>query len=233
MVEEMEMIDHLIAEIHAGKYKASDKLPSENELADQYKVPRMTARKVYNRLQELGYVYSRQGMGSYVKDRLQQIPLVLTGNTSFSKKMIELGYNYESRNIYCEEVEDRSMFTQTLGVDEKDSVFKIGRLRLVDHKPIALHTSFVAESVFPDIRMEGSRITSMYDFYQERGFTERTYEKTILSVMVPTKYERELLECTGLVPLLVLESGCRDLVSGKMLECTRTLYRSDCFTYVL
>ncbi|QRG69068.1 GntR family transcriptional regulator [Brevibacillus choshinensis] len=233
MIEEMEMIDHLIADIHAGKYKANDKLPSENELADLYKVPRMTARKAYNRLQELGYVFSRQGMGSYVKGRLQQIPLVLTGNSSFSKKMIELGYNYESRNIYCEEVEDRAMFTQKLDIDEDDRVFKIGRLRLVDQQPIALHTSFVAESVFPDIRTEGGRITSMYDFYQAKGYKELKYEKTVLSVMVPTKYERELLECTGLIPLLVLESGCRDLASGELLECTRTLYRSDCFTYVL
>lgn len=116
MVEDMEMIDHLIADIHAGKYKTNDKLPSENELADQYKVPRITARKVYNRLQELGYVFSKQGMGSYVKDRLQQIPLVLTRNASFSKKMIELGYNYESRNIFCEEVAHSTKFAQSLGV---------------------------------------------------------------------------------------------------------------------
>jgi len=233
MVEEMVMIDHLIADMHAGKYRPNDKLPSENELADHYRVPRMTARKVYNRLQELGYVYSRQGMGSYVKDRLQQIPLVLSGNVSFSKKMKELGYDYQSRNIFCEQVEFDPKIADALGVDEHVRMFKIGRLRFVDQQPIALHTSYVAEAVFADIEREGRHITSMHDFYRSKGYADLQSAKSVLSVTVPAKYERELLECAGLIPLLVLESRCRDRSSGKVLEFTRTLYRSDCFTYVL
>ncbi|WP_289142862.1 GntR family transcriptional regulator [uncultured Brevibacillus sp.] len=233
MIAEMEIIDQFIAEINAGKYKPNDKLPSENDLADLYKVPRMKVRRAYTRLQELGYVFSKQGMGSYVKDRRQQIPLVLSGNESFSRKMLDMGYDYQSKNIFCEEIEYCQKIFQALGVDESDRVFKIGRLRVVDQRAIALHTSYVAQSVFNDIEQAGNTITSMFDYYHGKGYSEFESGQTILSVIVPTRYERELLECSGLIPLLVLESGCKDKKTGTVLEYTEIRYRSDSFTYLI
>ena len=89
----MEIVDKLVSLIASGKYNAYDKLPSENEIADQYKIPRNTARKAYERLEELGYIYKEQGKGSYVKDRYKQIELVLSGDVSFSQKMLDKGYD--------------------------------------------------------------------------------------------------------------------------------------------
>ncbi len=233
MTEELAMVDKLIEEIHTGTYKPNDKLPSENVLADMYKVPRITARKAYNRLQELGYIFSRQGMGSYVKDRRQQIPLVLSGNVSFSQKMIEQGYDYKSKNICCEPIDYCEKIFQALDAAAHERVFKIGRLRIVDRQAIALHISYVPESVFADIATEGSEITSMWAYYQTKGYHEIHSKQSILSVNVPTRYERELLDCTGMIPLLSVESVCTDKDSGTVLEYTKILYRSDCFTYVI
>ncbi|EKN65916.1 GntR family transcriptional regulator [Neobacillus bataviensis LMG 21833] len=231
MVDEMLIVDEMIADIQSGKYEQEEKLPSENELADQYLVPRITIRKAYERLQELGYIYSKQGKGSFVKDRKKQIPLMLSGNVSFSKKMSEMGYPFETRAIFCEKTDYNKGIFQFLGVDKMDKVFKIGRLRLVDQTPVALHISFVAQSVFQDIEAEGRDITSMFDYYHKRGFSEFTSASSTLSVKFPSKFEREVLGCSSLVPLLVLESGCLDQVTGTVLECTKIIYRSDRFTY--
>ncbi|NRF94608.1 GntR family transcriptional regulator [Paenibacillus frigoriresistens] len=233
MSEEMNIMDHLIADIQAGKYDPDDKLPSENELADLFRVPRMTARKAYERLQELGYIYSKQGKGSFVKDRHQRIPLVLSGNESFSKKMIELGYNYQAKNIFCEPIEYNNKIYQALGVDEQDRVFKVGILRIIDGEPIALHASYVAETMFSDIEKAGREITSMFEFYKGRGLTEFHSTQTLLSVMYPSKYERELLSCSSLIPLLVLESERVEQTTGRTLEYSKIWYRGDFFTYVL
>ncbi|CAM4233495.1 GntR family transcriptional regulator [Paenibacillus alkaliterrae] len=231
--EVQDIVDKFIFDIRAGIYEPDDKLPSENELADLFKVPRMTARKAYATLQELGYIYSKQGKGSYVKNRRQQIPLVLSGNMSFSKKMTEFGYNYQSRNIFCEKVPYNKKIYQELEVGEETWVYRIGRLRLIEQRPIALHTSYVAVSSFGDIAEAGRHITSMFDYYNSKGYTELESKTTELSVAFPSKNERELLECSSLVPLLMLESGCVDKRTGKILEHTKTLYRSDYFTYVI
>ncbi|WP_416827536.1 GntR family transcriptional regulator [Ectobacillus polymachus] len=232
MPEEMEIMDHLLADIQSGIYDPGDKLPSENELADLFRVPRMTVRKAFERLQELGYIYSKQGKGRFVKDRHQRIPLMMSGNKSFSNKMIELGYNYQSKNILCKAIEYNHKIYQALGAHEQERVFKIVRLRIIDHVPIAMHISYVAESMFPEIERIGKDITSMYEFYISKGYDPVSESQMLLSVTFPSKFEREILACSGFIPLLVMEAACKDQTTQKKIDYSKILYRSDYFTYV-
>jgi GntR family transcriptional regulator len=120
-----------------------------------------------------------------------------------------------------------------LEIEENDRVFKIGRLRFIDDQPIALHVSYVAKSVFADIDVVGMNITSIFEYFNSKGYGEFSSKPSILSVSFPTKIQRKLLNCTYLVPLLVLQSGCVDQKTGKVLEYGNILYRSDCFSYVI
>lgn len=233
MSNEMEIVNKLVPQIVSGKYKAHAKLPSENEMADQYRVPRITARKAYERLEELGYIYKKQGKGSYVKDRSKQVELVLSGNVSFSQKMLENGYNYHSKTIFCREINYYKKIYDYLETDEGDRIFKVGRLRYIDQQPIALHISYVAKSVFRDIDTLGMDITSMFKYYNSKGYTELSSKPSILSVSFPTEAQMEVLNCRYLIPLLVLESGCTDKKTGTVLEYLKIFYRSDCFSYVI
>ncbi|MFZ3131814.1 MAG: GntR family transcriptional regulator [Desulfosporosinus sp.] len=233
MTNEIEIVDALLSLIVSGKYIAQDKLPSEYEIADQYKVPRIKARKAYERLEELGYIYKKQGKGSYVKDRYQQIELALSGDVSFSQKMIEKGYDFQSETIFCREIKYNKKIWDYLETDEGDRVFKVGRLRYIAQQPIALHISYVAKSVFKDIDIEGLRISSMFNYYKSKGYSDFCSKPGILSVSFPTKTQRKLLNCSYLIPLLLLESGCMDKNTGTVLEYINILYRSDCFSYVI
>ncbi|MCM3714402.1 GntR family transcriptional regulator [Alkalihalobacillus oceani] len=233
MSEKAMLVDRLIAEIQAGNYKPNDKLPSENELADDCNVPRIVVRKAYERLQELGYIFSVQGKGSYVQNKKLQIPLILTGDTSFSEKMRELNYDFETKNLACEKIPYDSFIYHVLRVKKEETVYKISRLRVVEGYPIAVHTSFLSQSTFTNIEREGTEITSTFHYYRQHGYTEFEPMKSQLSVIFPTKKERELLKCPSLVPLLLLESGCTDRKSGTVLEYSKIMYRSDCFTYLI
>lgn len=231
--ESSNIIDKLISDIESGVYGPHDRLPSENEAAGWFRVPRNTVRLAYSRLQELGYIYSMQGKGSFVRDRCQQIPLMLSADRSFSKKMTELGYNYRSETILCEKIAYHPQIYSELGAAPEEAVYRIGRLRFIDDRPIAMHTSCVRQSVFPRIREEGPLITSMFEYYQSKGFRTDASAPSTLTVMFPSKQEREWLECSSLIPILVLESSCREKESGLVLETTRILYKSDSFTYVI
>lgn len=228
---EMLIVDKLVFQIISGKYNAHDKLPSENVIADQYKVPRITARKAYERLEELGYIYKKQGKGSYVRDRHKQIELVLSGDVSFSRKMIEKGYDFQSNNIFCREIQYNKKIYDFLEAEQSDRIFKVGRLRFIEQQPIAIHISYVAKSVFNDIDTVGRHITSMFKYYSDKGYHDFCSKPSVLSISFPTKSQRQLLNCTYLIPILVLESGCIDRRSHKVLEYTRILYRSDRFSF--
>ena len=56
----------LETEIRAGRIQASEKLPTEAALAQQFQVSRTVVREAISRLKSLGLVDSRQGSGVYV-----------------------------------------------------------------------------------------------------------------------------------------------------------------------
>ncbi|KPU46292.1 mannosyl-D-glycerate transport/metabolism system repressor MngR [Oxobacter pfennigii] len=227
------IVDDFMAQITEGRYKAHDKFPSENEMVDIYKVPRIIIRKAYARLEEMGYMYSIQGKGRYFKEKQEQIDLILSGKESFSKKMKDKGFELISKNMFCEKISYDQRIYDELKAHKKDKVYKIGRLRIVDKRPIALHISYVAKSLFSDIHMEGKDIISMFDYYKQKGYEKFDSTKSILSVSFPTTEEKNMLECANLVPILVLETNCIDSSTQKILEYTNILYRSDSFKYIV
>jgi GntR family transcriptional regulator len=232
-MDEMEIVDHIISQIQKDHLAPLDKLPSENELADRYNVPRIKVRKAYERLQEMGYIISKQGKGSYVKERQGQIELVLSGDVSFSQKMKEQGIPLETTNIYCKKINFNKKIYQLLGVDDTEGVYKIARLRIVSGTPTAVHISYVAESVFPTIEQDGKNITSMFAYYHQQGYEEFYSKASVLTIAFPTKHERKVLNCANLIPLLVVVSACLDRKTDKVLECTKIIYRTDCFKYIV
>lgn len=57
----------LMEAIMSGKYEPGSRLPSENELKEEYGVSRNTIRLAINRLNTLGILETRRGDGTYVR----------------------------------------------------------------------------------------------------------------------------------------------------------------------
>ncbi|MGG7178196.1 GntR family transcriptional regulator [Clostridium paraputrificum] len=224
------IMDNLILNINEGRYLPDEKLPSDNELSDKYGVPRIKIRHVYERLEAMGYIYSLQGRGRFLKNRNENIELILSGKESFSKKIIEQGYELESKNIFCERVPYNEKIYGELRAEKKDEIYRVGRLRIVGGEAIAIHISYVLKSVFPNIYEDGKKITSMFEYYNKNGFSNYSTEKSFLSIAYPTSKERGYLECGELVPVLKLETNCRG-GDGSILEYTEIMYRGDRFRY--
>ncbi|UJL48330.1 GntR family transcriptional regulator [Virgibacillus sp. NKC19-16] len=229
--KETQIIDDMMQEIQVKNIEPEDKLPSENELAEMYHVPRMTVRNALIKLEEQGVIYSKQGKGRYLKEKSQKVQLHLTGKTSFTDKMNEAGHSLITRNVSCEKIKYDEKIYHILHADESDAVYKIARLRIINDEPIAIHNSYVCEANFPEIAEDGRKIESMFAYYRGLGYTDFSSSKTLLSVTFPTFNEQQLLSSNRLVPLLVIESDCMDTKSGNVLEHTKIVYRSDKFKY--
>nr|WP_087973836.1 GntR family transcriptional regulator [Oceanobacillus rekensis] len=225
------IVDDILRCIATGELKPGAKLPSENELAMHYHVPRITVRNAFTKLEERGYIYSNQGKGRYLKEGSMQIQLHLTDKISFTEKMKKLGYDVETRNIYCEKIKFDPDIYQILHANEENSIYKVGRLRYINGEPIAIHYSFVSESKFPMIKEDGPTIESMFAYYRKLGHKDFSSSKTLLSINFPTSDEQQMLGCKSMVPLIVVESNCMDGHSKELLEHTKVLYRSDRFKY--
>src|SRR5699024_1906706 len=229
--KEARIIDELMHQIVSNRLEPGTRLPSENKLANKYSVPRMTVRSAFAKLEQRGYIYSKQGKGRFLKEKSRQIELHLTGKNSFTEKMKNLGHDLKTRNIYCEQIDYDAKIYHILQAEKDGNVHKIGRVRYINGEPMALHSSFVSEEMFPMIKKDGHAIESMFSYYHKLGYTEFTSSKSMLSVAHPTLDEQSLLACNSLVPLLIVETDCIDVTSKRILEYTKIIYRSDKFKY--
>jgi GntR family transcriptional regulator len=62
----MRVLDALAEEIRAGRIGPGERVPSEAELCERFKVARETARRAVKELRERGLVYTEWGKGSFV-----------------------------------------------------------------------------------------------------------------------------------------------------------------------
>ncbi len=224
--------DLLIEEFTKKNYKKDEKMPSENEMAIRFSVPRTEIRRAYERLKELGYIYSVRGCGSFYAGKTERIRLVLTDTSSFSEKMKKLNVDYRTVNLGAVKLE-KDIRTPGLPDDTSEGpIYQITRLRLVDESPVAIHISFVAQKNFPDIDVDGSSITSIFDYIRNCGYTDFCNENSEITVSSLNAEEREILNVQGFAPCLVLTTKCIDRTTGKVLETARTIYRSDKFIFV-
>lgn len=61
------IIDDILNDIQLGNLRNGDQLPTEHELADKFKVSRITSKRALNDLEMLGYVKRIQGKGSFIQ----------------------------------------------------------------------------------------------------------------------------------------------------------------------
>ncbi|MBO7387717.1 MAG: FadR family transcriptional regulator [Lachnospiraceae bacterium] len=97
-----------------GTWRAGDKLPSENELADTFGVSRMTIRQSMQKLKALGLIETRTGSGSYVREFNPEDSL---------NELIPLMYISEPSQIHVfqfrEMIDSESVRLATAVVDDK------------------------------------------------------------------------------------------------------------------
>jgi len=63
----------ILEEIKTGKLKRGDRVPSEKELADQFKVSRITSKKALETLVQAGLIERARGRGSFVSGQLPDL----------------------------------------------------------------------------------------------------------------------------------------------------------------
>ena len=76
--------------ILSKQYMPGDKLPTENELSDQYNVSKITIRKAIQNLSDEGYVNKVQGKGTFINFKKDK--LYLNKTSGFKESLSSLGH---------------------------------------------------------------------------------------------------------------------------------------------
>ena len=69
------VFDHIQRAIKSGAYAVDERLPTEHSLAAEFQVSRPVVRDALQRLRDQGFIYSRRGAGSFVREKGLREPL--------------------------------------------------------------------------------------------------------------------------------------------------------------
>jgi len=215
--------------IQEGSVTAGGQLPSERQLAANYGVSRVTARKALDKLQQEGLVHAHQGRGSFVaRDALEN--LEYTRLDGFSQVMLKQGMVLHNRILSRGIVPATDQVAGHLGVDRNERVIKIRRLRLVDTTPIAVHTSYLRYPLCRPVLDIDLERHSLYRVLQERLNIQLSHVNRIARAIQGNRRDLAML---NLVPPAAVTQVVRQVFDrqGHVVEFFEAIQREDIPTY--
>ena len=141
--------EQIKAQIQAGELKPGHKLASEDQLAAQFGVSRMTIRKSLDDLIALGLIYRRHGVGTFVSQSTVQRDH--TKLTDFFESSRLNGRIPEAQLLTKEIVTANQKMADALGLVVGEPLIRLATLRLVDHTPITYHDAYLPANRFPEL----------------------------------------------------------------------------------
>ncbi|MDX1341049.1 MAG: UTRA domain-containing protein [Reinekea sp.] len=144
---------HIIAKVEKGQWQPGDAVPSENALAEQFSVSRMTARRALTELTDAGVLQRTQGAGTFVAEQLPTGSLLEIRN--IADEIMERGHRHLAEVLELTELPASSLIAAQLGI-APDSVVFFSRLRHFEEDTrnqrhaIQVEERFVLPAVAPD-----------------------------------------------------------------------------------
>ncbi len=218
---------HLSAAIAAGEIAAETRLPPERDLALLSDVSRVTVRKAVAQLVDDGLLEQRRGAGTFVRAPKPKLEHSLSALLSFTEYMRQRGKTSTSRVLR------RGLFLPSpdeqiaLGLAAADRVARIDRLRFADDAALALEWSSIPADVLPD---PDAVETSLYDVLRALGTAPVRAVQRITAVNLTGADARLLALPDGAAVLRIDRTAY--LPSGRPIEFTRGLYRSDIYDFI-
>ncbi len=218
---------NILGQIQSGSLKPGQQLPTEIELAQQYQVSRITAKRALDELVRQGRAFRQQGRGTFVaQTRIHDI----SGFGSFTEDMKARGLVPGAKVLMFKEIEPDTDISTRLQLESGEHVYMLKRLRLANDQPVAVETAYLPCRLCPGLIKEDLNNTSLYAILGEKYQLVPTWADAEFEARTANKEEAFLLELPAGKPVL---SARRVTFSANydVIEAVSSVYRGDRFTF--
>ncbi len=162
---------------------AGEKLKSEPELAATLGVSRATLREAMRSFESQGLIRRRQGVGTFVLDKKQNIETGLEILESIETQATRLGMDVKMGYLGINKTHAGQDLAQKLGISPKAMVVKISRVIWVSDHPVAFLIDILPENILSDDDLEQGFTGSVLDLIIKRGTFQLSHSKTYISAV--------------------------------------------------
>lgn len=214
----------LVGKIESGELKPGDKLPSENELVDQYDISRNTAQKAIRALVNWGLAQRVQGKGTFVCNK--SVTLSITASLSLTSEIIGLNKVPHSHILQAKIIEASMDIANKLNIPKDSEIYIIQRIRSVDDLPLMIQTSYIPVTYLPDLLDKNLEDKSLFATIMDEYGIKIDRASEIMRAVSVTKFEGEMLGIPEFSPAFLLQRQTF-LNDGRVLEYAKTIVRGD------
>ena len=135
--------------IKNGKYRETEKLPTEDKLMQQYGVSRYCVRNAINILVELGLVYPVQGSGMFVRESKREGCLSLGSTKGLTAELSD--HTVEAKVYHLEIIPADEKIATRMKCKIGTPVYYIIRLRTLDGVPLSVEYTYYNQEIVTKI----------------------------------------------------------------------------------
>lgn len=225
----LEIQQDIMNKIETKTYAVGAIIPSETQLAKQYQVSRPTVRQAISQLVEQGILERKRKRGTLV------CPPKIDQNFAqkidrFDADIKRQGHISETKVLFFKKEIASEEIQKVLHTDE---VYKLVRLRYVDHEPNVFVTTYAPCHLFPMFEHCDFSKHSFYDMCEQAGHGIASITRK-LEVVCADETLADLLQIHVQDPLFYFHSYGYD-ANGVPIEYSIAKYRGDTnsFTFTL
>ena len=210
-----------------GSLGSGARIPSEPQIAKDWRVSRFTVAKAVEQLVDEGLITRRQGSGTFVAEApLRRAPGYLL---SFTEAVEAAGHEATHRLLAFEPAEWES----GLPYPQDEALLRLDRLRMVDGKAVALHRSTLSRKLVDRLGLTEEialRPTfSLYRFFEERGHSVHSASERLIACAADVE-DRRLLDLNeGAVVVAVTRHSFA--ADGAALDAVSAIYDARRYSY--
>mgnify|MGYP005987981231 FL=1 len=166
---------YICENIESGEWPQNAKVPSENELTQQFDVSRMTARRALQELTAQGILVRSQGAGTFVATFKSQSSLLKIRN--ISDEISERGHQHKAKKLLLQSIAVTDELAILLNLKNNEDVYYSEILHFENDEPIQLEQRYVNASLVPEYLLQNfTEITSHEYLSSVAPLTEATHE---------------------------------------------------------
>lgn len=216
-----EMIANDLADrINNNEFKETFKIPTEDQLVNEYKVSKNTIRSAIKILVKACLIYPVQGSGMFVRDKRKYNTVFLSGTRGITKD--HPGQKITNKCLLLEIVQADDNLSQIMQCEVGTPIYYIERLRIVDDVPYAVEYTYYNKNIIPYLNKEIVE-ASIYSFIKEDLNISFGFADKYISSRKLTDKESELLELEKDDPAIVIEDNVY-LSNGYLFNSSQIVY---------
>jgi len=192
--------DFIAGRIQDGTWRAGDRLPSENELVQQFGISRMTVNRALRELVEQGRIRRTAGVGSFVADDKPQSNLLQIA--SLAQDIRSRGHDYACEVIAVERISATLEIAAALGLNTGASVFHSLCVHKEDGVPMQLEDRYVNPAMAPGFDQQDFSSEQPSDFLLRTVLFDQM--EHVVDAVLPTPQQAHLLQMDIGQPCLLL-----------------------------